>query len=127
MTPCRRASKFRAVTYNLSPAGGEIQRAGSPAEDSPLQDLRRRGRTEHAITEVVVISLGGGEHFHNHVGQTDHIPVLVEAVVVSNGPCVGKAVQTISESVGVLIVAGLLQTFGGDVDVVVRRTLEPRQ
>ena len=79
------------------------------------------------VAQIPLGPLGGGKDLDNDVGQSDHVAVFVEAVVVADGPAPGKAIQRVAEPVGVLVVVGLPQTLGGDVDVVVSRTLEPGQ
>ena len=54
-------------------------------------------------------------------------PFGVEAVVVADGAAPGDVVQAVAEAVGVLVVVGLLETFGGDVHVVVSRRQVPGQ
>ena len=61
------------------------------------------------------------------VGQPDDLAHCVEAVVVANSSAPGNAVQAVPEAVGVLVIVGLPQALGSDVDVVVGRAEIPGQ
>ena len=71
------------------------------------------------VAEVLGGSLVGGKDFDDGPGEPDHLAVFVEAVVVADGAAPGDIVETVPEAVSVLVVAGLLQALGGDVDVIV--------
>ena len=57
----------------------------------------------------------------HHLGQADHLAVLVEAVAVAGVPAPGDTIQAVAKAVGVLVVAGPAQAFCSDVDVVICR------
>ena len=67
------------------------------------------------------------QDLHNHPGQTHNLAVGVETVVVSDRAAPRNAVHTVAEAVSVLVVSGLLEALGRDVDIVICGPQVPRQ
>ena len=92
-----------------------------------LSERRWRWEKDGGSTAQIVLSpIGGGQDLDNHIRQSNHVTVFVKSVVVTDGLAPGKVVLTVPEAVGVLVVVGLPQALGGDVDIVISGTLEPQ-
>ena len=82
------------------------------------QSLEVRGRSQHSVLSLCSPPCNW-QDFDYLPGEPNHLPVGVKAVVVADGTAPSNGVQAVPEAVGVLILVGLSQAFGGDVEVVV--------
>ena len=71
--------------------------------------------------------LGRWEDLHDKSRETDDLTIGIEAVIVPDSAAPGDAVQTIPKTVGVLVVAGLLEALRRDVHVIVSGAEMPGQ
>ena len=54
--------------------------------------LRSGGGSQHAVAQIVLSPLGGGQNLDNDIRQSDHVAVFVEAVIVTDCPAPGDAI-----------------------------------
>ena len=81
----------------------------------------RFDRRSEPCAHSPIWSSGPGEEPRHHASETDDLTFFIEAVVVPKSAAPGDLVQTVSESVGFLVVVGLLETLRRDVYVVLSR------